>query len=234
MIRPTIGILAGMGPRSTAPFLTLVLNECEFQYGAVNDIDYPKMMICSLPVPFYPDRAIDHDAMKAALRVGLRELVNAGAAFLAIPCNTAHVYFAELRASVQVPLLNMVDLTLDAVGGARRAVAVVAARPTMESEIYQRGLERRGHKVVDVSWQDDVDHLIGATRKAHRDEMIPGLWSQLVARAQAHGANTLLVGCMDLSAVLGLLRTELSVVDAGTCLARAIVGHWRSWPVDAR
>ena len=63
MQQPTIGILAGMGPRSTAPFIDLVLTECQSQYGATNDIDFPKMMICSLPAPFYPDRPTDHAAM---------------------------------------------------------------------------------------------------------------------------------------------------------------------------
>lgn len=32
-----IGILAGMGPRSTAPFIDLVVNECQLQYGAKYD-----------------------------------------------------------------------------------------------------------------------------------------------------------------------------------------------------
>lgn len=232
MARPMIGLLAGMGPRSTAPFLNLVLNECEAQYGARHDIDFPKMMICSLPAPFYPDRPTDHEAMQLALREGLRDLVNAGAAFLAIACNTAHVYFPALRASVERPMLDMIQLALDAVGPEPRGVAVIAARPTMESEIYQRGLRQRGHRFIDLPWQGDVDGLIGATRKPRNDEEIAGAWRELARRAQADGANALLVGCMDLSAALGLLRTELLVVDAGLCLARAVVERWRSWPAD--
>jgi len=41
MTHSSIGILAGMGPRSTAPFLELVLDQCQIQYGAKYDIDYP-------------------------------------------------------------------------------------------------------------------------------------------------------------------------------------------------
>ena len=33
-----MGILAGMGPHSTAPFLELVIAECQRQYGAADDI----------------------------------------------------------------------------------------------------------------------------------------------------------------------------------------------------
>jgi aspartate/glutamate racemase len=33
-MQPIIGILAGMGPRSTGPFLDLIVDECQRQYGA--------------------------------------------------------------------------------------------------------------------------------------------------------------------------------------------------------
>ena len=85
---PTIGILAGMGPRSTAPFIDLVVTECQNQYGARDDIDFPKMLICSQPAPFYEDRPVDHAALEAAILDGLHTLENAGASFLAMACNT--------------------------------------------------------------------------------------------------------------------------------------------------
>lgn len=68
MTSPLIGILAGMGPRSTGPFLDLVVTECQLQYGARDDADFPKMMICSQPVPFYEDRPNDNAAIFAATR----------------------------------------------------------------------------------------------------------------------------------------------------------------------
>jgi aspartate racemase len=51
MAEPTVGILAGMGPRSTASFIDLVVTECQVQYSARDDIDFPKTM-CSQPAPF--------------------------------------------------------------------------------------------------------------------------------------------------------------------------------------
>jgi aspartate/glutamate racemase len=47
MATPIIGILAGMGPRSTAPFIDLVVTECQRQYRAMNDADFPPMLIAS-------------------------------------------------------------------------------------------------------------------------------------------------------------------------------------------
>src|SRR5689334_7871149 len=93
-----IGVLAGMGPRSTAPFVDMLLDECQRQYGAQYDIEFPPMMIYSLPTPFYIDRPVDHVALETAVADGLRKLEDAGVAFVAMPCNSAHIYFGRLAA----------------------------------------------------------------------------------------------------------------------------------------
>lgn len=42
-----------MGPRSTIPFVDMVVDECALlQYGAVYDMDFPAMLIYSLPVTY--------------------------------------------------------------------------------------------------------------------------------------------------------------------------------------
>ena len=69
-----IGILAGMGPKSTGPFVDTVVAKCQTIYGAKHDIDFPHMMIYSCPTPFYMDRPIDHEAMKKAIIEGAQNL----------------------------------------------------------------------------------------------------------------------------------------------------------------
>lgn len=65
-----IGILAGMGPKSTGPFVDTVVARCQTIYGAKHDMDFPHMMIYSCPTPFYMDCPIDHEAMKKRLLKG--------------------------------------------------------------------------------------------------------------------------------------------------------------------
>src|SRR5688572_14359510 len=174
-MHPTIGILAGMGPRSTGPFLERVLDECQRQYGATRDIEFPRMMICSLPAPFEPDQPLDGAAMEAALISGVSDLERAGAAFIAIPCNTAHVFLPQVAARASVPILDMVALAMDALPPVTR-VAVVAARETVG--LYREALMARGRVAVTVD-QDAVDELIGATRIARVG--FAGRWRQIAA-----------------------------------------------------
>lgn len=227
MQKPAIGILAGMGPGSTAPFIDLLITECREQYGARDDIDFPAMMIYSLPTPFYPGRPIDHAAMEGAVLDGLRHLERTGVDFIAIACNTAHIYHPRLAEGIDRPLLNMVELALDGVPVSARGVAVVAARPTIESGIYQNGILKRGLKSIDPHWQIEVDHLLTATRSAPSETVIRGLWDGLMAKAESAGADTVLIACMDLSGISAHIRADLRIFDAGRCLAHEIVSQWR-------
>jgi len=223
--KPTIGILAGMGPRSTGPFLDLVVTACQEMYGAWHDIDFPKMLICSQPAPFYEDRPIDHAALEAATLEGLKHLESAGVDFLAIACNTVHIYYPRLAAAVSVPLLNIVELAVDAVPAAG-TVALVAARPTAESGLFQDALHAAGHRVVDQDWQDQVDGLLSAVRESTDPEVFRRLWAPVLEKARAAEAGAVLVACLDLSGVVRFAETELPLVDAADCLARAIVQRW--------
>lgn len=87
----SIGVLAGMGPRSTAPFVDMLIQACQDLYDARNDMDFPKMHIISLPTPFYPGIPVIDRDMANALKRGIAELVKVGVDLIVVPCNLAHV-----------------------------------------------------------------------------------------------------------------------------------------------
>ena len=94
-----------MGPRSTAPFVDMVIDECDRQYAPRAMGEFPHMIVYSLPAPFRLE-AMDHEAVQGAIIAGLQRLESFGVDFIAMPCNTAHLYFPRLRDSVSVPLLS--------------------------------------------------------------------------------------------------------------------------------
>jgi aspartate racemase len=228
---PPIGILAGMGPRSTAPFLDLVVTACQEIYGARDDIDFPKIVVCSQPAPFFEDRPPDHAALEAATLDGLRTLEAAGAAFLGMACNTVHIYHRRLAAAVSVPLLNLVDLAVADVSAkaspsSGRRVALVAARATAESGIYQEALTAAGHATPEITWQEEVDHFLGAVRETTDPAVFARHWSAILDDAQRSGADAVLIACFDLSALVRHAGASLPMVDAARTLARALVFEW--------
>lgn len=212
-----IGILAGMGPKSTGPFVDTVVAECQTIYGAKHDMDFPHMMIYSCPTPFYMDRPIDHEAMKKAIIEGAQKLESTGASFIAMPCNTAHLYFEELQCSLSIPILNIVDETLQAIPETAKRVALLATEATIQAGIYQDGIAKRNIEYIHHGkWQTMINQIISCI-KGGEIEKARELWNTLVLQLREE-VDTAIIACTDLNVV-----ASENFVDSAQCLAEAVV-----------
>ncbi|ADY23911.1 amino acid racemase [Bacillus paranthracis] len=212
-----IGILAGMGPKSTGPFVDTVVAECQTIYGAKHDMDFPHMMIYSCPTPFYMDRPIDHEAMKKAIIKGAQKLESTGASFIAMPCNTAHLYFEELQRSLSIPILNIVDETLQAIPKNVKRVALLATEATVQAGIYQDGITKRDIEYIHhETWQEMINQIITWIKSGEIEEARE-LWNALVLKLREE-VDTAIIACTDLNVV-----ASEDFVDSSQCLAKAIV-----------
>ncbi|KFN03743.1 amino acid racemase [Bacillus clarus] len=212
-----IGILAGMGPKSTGPFVDTVVEQCQKIYGAKHDMDFPHMMIYSCPTPFYMDCPIDHEAMKKAIIKGAQKLESTGVNFIAMPCNTAHLYFEELQRSISIPILNMVDETLNAIPDGTKRVALLATEATVQSGIYEDGISKRGIEYVHKDeWQTTINRTI-TNIKSGQIEEARALWHTLISQLKDE-TDTAIIACTDLNVV-----ANERFVDSSQCLAEAVV-----------
>ncbi|MGI8279917.1 aspartate/glutamate racemase family protein [Bacillus mycoides] len=217
-----IGILAGMGPKSTGPFVDTVVAECQTIYGAKHDIDFPHMMIYSCPTPFYMDRPIDHAAMKKAIIEGAQRLESTGVDFIAMPCNTAHLYFEELQRSITIPILNIVDETLKAIPENTKRVALLATEATVQASIYQDGITKRNIEYIhNEQWQEMINQIITCIKGGEIEEARK-LWSLLVLQLKDE-VDTAIIACTDLNVVV-----SEDFVDSAQCLAKAVVKIYAS------
>lgn len=212
-----IGILAGMGPKSTGPFVDTVVAECQTIYGAKHDMDFPHMMIYSCPTPFYMDCPIDHEAMKKAIIEGAQKLESTGASFIAMPCNTAHLYFEELQQSLSIPILNIVDETLKAIPETAKRVALLATEATVQAGIYQDGIAKCNIEYIHYErWQESINQIITYIKSGEVEEARE-LWNALVLQLKDE-VDTAIIACTDLNVV-----ASEDFVDSSQCLAKAVV-----------
>jgi aspartate racemase len=222
-----IGILAGMGPRSTSPFVDLIIDECQNLYGAKDDEDFPKIMIYSLPTPFYIDRPIDHELLKKTIIEGLKKLESAGVDFIAIPCNSAHIYFEELKKSIEVPLLNIVDETIKHLPEGPQKVTLFSTSSTYDSELYQKGIVNSGHEFVfENYWQQKLNFLIQSIKTDKDNTKNVELWNELVEEAKSKDIKSIIVGCTDLNAVLRKTPNSIDIIDSSKCLAESAINKY--------
>ncbi|MGP2449423.1 aspartate/glutamate racemase family protein [Pantoea stewartii subsp. indologenes] len=223
----SLGVLAGMGPRSTAPFIDMLVDECQKQYGARFDIDYPKMHIISLPTPFFPDRVVEDAAMSAALRDGISDLVKAGVNLIAVPCNVAHCYFAEMQeASAGIPVLHIADCALEHLPAETENIAVIATASTLDAGFYQQRLHIAGKRCVSSDpLRAITTGLIALVKqRGFSDPEVITQWRTLISLAQDAGAQALLIACTDISPLLkSHPQQPLPIVDTATSLAEAVI-----------
>lgn len=224
-----IGILAGMGPKSTGPFVDQVVSAFQRLTGAKDDIEFPPMLIYSLPTPFYVDRPVDHTLMQKTIAMGLKKLEEWGASFIAMPCNTAHLYFSGLQQGISIPILNMVEETLEKLSRSADKVTILGTRPTLEAGIYQRGLQQAHFKEIsDPFWQKLIDEILVSIKSSSNLEKAVYLWEDLSGLLKKAGVETLILACTDLNVLFQRLSVSFQVVDASVCLAEAIVRKWET------
>lgn len=222
-----IGILAGMGPRSTAPFIDLIIDQCQSQYRAKYDAEFPRMMIYSLPTPFFIDRPINHELMKKTIIGGLQKLESIGVNFIAMPCNSAHIYFNELKESIKVPLLNIVEETLKELPKVSQKVTLFSTSSTFESAIYQKCIINGGHEFVfKDGWQLRLNNLIQSI-KTDKDNVqnIDNL-NELIKDVKKESIENIVIACTDLNVVLEKLHIQINIIDSSRCLAKSVVRNY--------
>lgn len=222
-----IGILAGMGPRSTAPFIDLLVDECQIQYGAKYDEDFPKIMIYSLPTPFYLDRPINHELMRKTIIGGLQKLESTGVSFIAMPCNSAHIYFKELKESINVPLLNIVEETVKKLPKVSQKVTLFSTSSTYESKIYQKGIINEDHEfILKEEWQPKLNNLIQKIKTNKKDPKNIEIWNELIEAVKNESIQNIVIACTDLNAVLEKVHHSINIIDSSKCLAESTVSKY--------
>ncbi len=159
-----IGIVGGLGPYAHLEFERLLLKATAARLPRQpRDQDYPEWILASVSAT--PDRTealLNGGASPVpGLERGLQRLCGnsetPGADFAVIACNTAHAFLDELRRRVDIPIMDIVSETLDAVVqqfGAKPRVGLLATTGTIRSSLYANAASRSKNDVQVISLLD--------------------------------------------------------------------------------
>lgn len=103
-----VGILGGMGPMSTVDLMRMVTEKTPVRH----EREHLRLLVDSRPQ--IPDRPAALFGMGPSpvpmLQESARLLEQWGAELLAIPCNTAHGFHADVQAAVNIQVLDMIGI----------------------------------------------------------------------------------------------------------------------------
>ena len=199
---PVLGILGGLGPMATAYFYELLISHTE----AACDQDHIDIIINSHATT--PDRTAfimgrsDKDPLSVMVD-DIRRMKTYGADLVAIPCNTAHYFYDKLKASTDLPILNIMEETacrLSALGVKR--AGILATDGTVMTGTYDRYLSAHGIDCLRPVPDDQAQimHIIYDQIKNGKTPDTDAFLS--AARAlRKRGADALILGCTELSLI---------------------------------
>ena len=239
-----VGILGGMGPAAGADFVRLFVAACTQLMTAagvpVTDQAYPEHWLAQVPVP---DRstalkagAVPQRPLEAMKQVAAR-LGALGARTLAIACNTAHAWHAELQASFpDIDVIHGVrETALEIARGGVKEAGLLATQGTYDSRLYDDALEAAGVRChVPPPGERDLlmDGIYGGVKAGNlalaRDRFA------FVAKSLAvrHGCSTVVMACTEIPLALtaGPSTEGLTLVDPTLVMARSLA--LRAYGVD--
>ena len=231
MDRPILGVLGGVGPLATAYFMECVIKKTP----ATCDQDNIPMIVFNDPQ--IPDRtayildASQPDPLPELERV-VTWLEQAGADYIAIPCNTAHYFYDALVSIAHVPVLNIMHETarhIRETAGAHSKVGLLATDGTIASGVFQQYLSAAGLDIVAPEADDQRDIIMpliyDRVKRNLPYDAAPML--DVAERLRDRGCDKVIVGCTELSVVYQNLEEKPSyLVDSMDVLAGRCVEYF--------
>ncbi len=219
----TIGILGGMGPLATVELFRRIVENTP----AKTDQEHLRIIIYNNPK--VPDRTAyllgNGENPLPELIKSAKKLEECGVDFIVIPCNAAHFFIEEIRKSVKIPVLSMIETAAEEAAklGLKR-VGVLATTGTIVAGVYHRALKRRGMETITPTEVQQSRVMRGIYDGVKKGNLELGRELILqVAREMEKICDVIIAGCTEVSLVLSQKDLRVRFIDAMDTLARKAV-----------
>lgn len=237
---PRLGVLGGMGPMASAWFMVRLTALAQ---AGVDQEHIPTILWSD---PRVPDRTAHYFGHGADpwpwLEHGLRALRSAGATAVAIPCNTAHLWYERMAAATDLPILHIVDAVVhDLLRQGVRAgtVGLLGTEATLQSGLYQSALANRGYVHIELTAEEQAQwpsRAIALVKANKIDEALaPAV--QAVKLLQSRGAQAVVLGCTELPIALPAAHRsafQMPIADSIDALAKDSIAWYQRAVESAR
>ncbi|MEV7135311.1 amino acid racemase [Arthrobacter sp. NPDC093128] len=225
--RRVVGILGGMGPAATADFYLKLVQATP----AAVDQEHLQVLIWSDPtIPDRTEALLTHgEDPTPALIAGARLLQQAGAAMLAVPCNTAHAFLGAVQAEVDIPIIHMIEETANSIHRMKPSihrVGLLSTTGTQKARLYQTWLEKKGIQVLSPGLDSQENLVMASIRGIKGGSSGFSVRLQFAYAAQQlidAGAQAIIGGCTEVPVSLGPEDIPVPFVDPARILAESVV-----------
>ncbi|PIQ78864.1 aspartate racemase [Candidatus Peregrinibacteria bacterium CG11_big_fil_rev_8_21_14_0_20_41_10] len=226
------GILGGLGPTATADLYKAIITSTP----AEKDQDHLHIIINANPR--IPDRTADIINGTTFSLPGLiksaQTLEQAGANFIVMPCNTVHHFLDVIQAEINIPILDMIKLTAQALHKLNyKKVGMLSTSATIKSQLYQKALKEFNIEIVGLTLSAITNSMeiiygpkgIKAGVQYEFSDHNRDLALAVIAEQNRHGAEAIILGCTEIPLAIKPSQSPLPLINATQVLAEAIVAE---------
>lgn len=227
MSTPKIGIVSGIGPLAGADVFTKVIRHAAQKYGALEDCDYPDVVLLNHGIPGVDNTAQTSNEFEQGVVDMVYELEKHGATIIGIACNTAYIYLDKLITKPDTVVINLIDAVAQKAAAEASKYLLLTSASTKQSRLYHSYLQHHGvlfEETTDAQ-QGLVDSAIGQVMAHHVDAAQASIGRLLDAIDPGRKLG-LIAGCTELpiamvEAIAGL--SGQAYIDSNSVLAAALV-----------
>ena len=224
-----IGVLGGMGPGASASLYSKIIEYAQYKYGAVQDEDYPPIIIYSLPLGGFDETGIvDEGMVKSQLIEGVKKIELAGCDMIIIACNTVHVYYEAMQSAVDIPILNIIEKTKEKVEEAGyKKVGLLVSESTNKLQIYQKEFLTVGIEIISPNKSQQIvinnviEHVMGGNQKIEDIIVLKGIIRDYLAQ----GSEAVVLGCTEIPLAISEVNTDVKLFDAIKTIVESSVDY---------
>ena len=229
----TLGLIGGMSWESTVPYYRLINEGVKQRLGGLHSA---RLVLYSVDFAEVErlQRTGDWVAAGVLLAQAAEKLEGAGAEALVLCTNTMHKVANAIESAVQIPLLHIADPTAMQIRQAGLSkVGLLGTRFTIEQPFYKdRLVQRHGLQVLVPSAADrEMVHRViyeelclGQVRTSSRAQ-----YQRVMADLVAQGAQAIILGCTEISLLIGAEDAPVPLFDTTAIHAQSAVA-WALGP----
>lgn len=227
MARKILGILGGMGPEATVDFMEKIIKATP----ATDDYDHIHMLVDNNPqIPSRVEAILGSGESPAPVLIKMaRNLEKWGADFLAIPCNTAHFYYDDVKNAVNIPVLNMIKITRDRVLreiSNIKKVGLLASTAVIITKLYHNIFNEDNIEIIipEDNMQKRVMGIIFAVKANKCTEKEVQDFQEIINHLRHKGVEAIIIACTELSVLLKEIKcNNIPIFDAAQIMAEEVV-----------
>ena len=227
-----VGVIGGLGPEATIDFLQLVMKHTPARI----DQDHVRMLVYHDPRVPSRQRAIlkqDSEGCGPRLAALALSLEQAGADFIVMPCNLGHYWEEEILASIHIPFVSIIDVTVSAVFSScndsnKKELPVVGLLTTpgcFHAGLYQQALSQAKCPVILPTEQElqETMKYVKQIKAGDKSKNVTKGLERLANALIARGAQVLIAACTELPLVLDPSMFDVPFVSSTEELAKCTV-----------